>query len=59
LELSVSRLQLGEGNRVETRLLPFQVFDGASRVTIEARSKEDAAYLCIDMGWELIGACDD
>jgi hypothetical protein len=59
LELSVTRLHLREANGVETRLLQFLVFDGACRVTVEARSEEDAAYLCLEMGWELIGACDD
>jgi hypothetical protein len=59
LELSVTRLTLAETDRVETRLLQFHVFDGACRVVIEVLSEEDAAYLCSDMGWELIGACAD
>jgi len=59
LELSVARLQLTEPNRVETRLLQFHVFDGACRVVIEAQSQEDAYYLCSEMGWELICACED
>jgi hypothetical protein len=52
-------MTLAEADRVETRLLQFHVFDGACCVVIEARSEEDAAYLCSEMGWELIGACDD
>ena len=59
MELSVTRLNLAEADRVETRLLHFHVFDGACRVVIEARSEEDAGYLCSEMGWELIGACGD
>jgi hypothetical protein len=26
---------------------------------IEAQSQEDAHYLCSEMGWELICACED
>jgi hypothetical protein len=59
LELSVTGLHLPEANRVETPLVQFHVFDGACRVVIEARSEEEAAYLCSEMGWELICACDD
>ena len=59
MELSATRLHLTEAVSVETRLLQFHVFDGACRVVIEARSEEDAAYLCSEMGWELIGACAD
>jgi hypothetical protein len=59
VELSVTRAHLVAADRVEIRLLQFHVFDGACRVVIEARSEEDAAYLCGEMGWELIGACAD
>jgi hypothetical protein len=59
LELSVTRLHLIKADKAETRLLQFHVFDGACRVVIEVRSEEDAAYLCNEMGWELIGACAD
>ena len=59
LELSVAHLQLAQPNKVETRLLQFHVFDGACRVVIEAQSEEDASYLCSEMGWELICACED
>jgi hypothetical protein len=58
LELSVTRLHLAKANRAETRLLRFHVFDGACRIVIEARSEEDAAYLCSELGWELICACE-
>jgi hypothetical protein len=59
LELSIARLQLAQPNKVKTRLLQFHVFDGACRVVIEAQSEEDASYLCSEMGWELICACQD
>ena len=59
LELCIARLQLAQPNKVETRLLQFHVFDGACRVVIEAQSEEDASYLCSEMGWELICACED
>jgi hypothetical protein len=59
LELSVTHLHLVEADRAETPLLKFHVFDGDCRVVIEARSEEDACYLCSEMGWELIGACGD
>ena len=59
LELSIARLQLTRPNKIETRLLQFHVFDGACRVVIEAQSEEDASYLCSEMGWELICACED
>ncbi|MGB6766718.1 MAG: hypothetical protein WA863_08955 [Methyloceanibacter sp.] len=59
LELSIARLQLAQPNKVETRLRQFHVFDGACRVVIEAQSEEDASYLCSEMGWELICACED
>jgi hypothetical protein len=59
LELSIARLQLAQPTKVETRLLQFHVFDGACRVVIEAQSEEDASYLCSEMGWELICACED
>jgi hypothetical protein len=59
VELSVTRLHLREACGTDTRLLQFHVFDGACRIVIEARSEEDAAYLCSEMGWELIGTCAD
>ena len=58
MELSVTRLQL-TADRAERPLLEFHVFDGACRVVIEAQSQEDALYLCSEMGWELICACED
>lgn len=58
LGLSVTHLQLGEADRVEIQLPRFHVFDGASRIVIEAQSEEDALCLCSEMGWELICACD-
>ena len=59
MELSIARLQLAQRNKIETRLLQFHIFDGACRVLIEAQSEEDASYLCSEMGWELICACED
>ena len=55
LEPSATRRK---AKRTETKLPRFHVFDGASRVVIEAQSEEDAFYLCIEMGWELICACE-
>jgi hypothetical protein len=58
LELSITRLHLTKADKAEIRLLQFHVFDGACRVVIEARSEEDVACLCSEMGWELICACE-
>jgi hypothetical protein len=58
IELSVAHLAFVEADRVEIQLPRFHVFDGSSRVVIEAPSEEDALYLCSEMGWELICACD-
>jgi hypothetical protein len=41
---------------VEIKLLRFHVFDGESRIVIEARNEDDARYLCLEMGWEFICA---
>ena len=56
LELSLTHLQ--QEVRVEAELPRFHVFDGSSRIVIEAHDQEDALCLCIEMGWELICACD-
>jgi len=58
LELSITPLHLTKADKAETRLLQFHVFDGAHRVVIEAESQQDAHFLCSEMGWELICACD-
>jgi len=58
LELAVTRLQLNETERVETRLLQFHVFDGGCRLVIEAYTQDEALCLCREMGWEFICACD-
>jgi len=44
--------------RIEAQLPQFHVFDGSSVIVIEAQSEEDAFYLCNEMGWELICACE-
>ena len=59
MELSTTRLHLAGANKVETRLLQFHVFDSSCRIVIEAQSEEEAAYLCVEMGGELISACHD
>ena len=59
MELSIAHTDSREVEGVESRLPRFHVFDGACRIVIEAESQEDAPYLCSDMGWELICACDD
>ena len=59
IELSMTHLRFREADQVEIQLPRFCVFDGFSRVVIEARNEEDARYLCAEMGWELICACED
>ena len=44
--------------RVGRQLEQFIVFDGFTRVVVEAGNAEDARCLCIEMDWELICACD-
>ena len=46
IELSVTHLRFREADQVEIQLPRFCVFDGSSRVVIEARNEEDARYLC-------------
>ena len=55
-ELSVTHLRTREPEPLEIQSPRFCVFDGSSRVVIEAQSEEDARYLCSEMGWELICA---
>jgi hypothetical protein len=57
-ELSISHLRFREAEQVEIKLPRFCVFDGSSRVVIEAQNVEDARYLCREMGWELICTCE-
>ena len=45
--------------RAEVQLMRFHVCDGSSRIVIEVHDHDDALCLCIEMGWELICACDD
>ena len=45
--------------RVSRPLRRFIVFDGSTRVVVEVFNAEDARCLCIDMGWELVCACED
>jgi hypothetical protein len=59
MELSVTHVRILEADRVEVPLPRFFVFDGSSRIVIEAQNREDAQYLCSEMGWEFICACDD
>jgi hypothetical protein len=59
LELSVTRLDFQGLEKLEIRFPRFHVFDGSSRIVIEAQSEDDALYLCREMGWELICACED
>ena len=56
LEPSATRRK---AKRTETQLPRFHVFDGASRVVIEAQSEEDAFYLCTEMGWLPCRQCRD
>ena len=58
IELSVTYLRFREAEQVEIHLPRFCVFDGSSRMVIEAQHEEDARYLCAEMGWELICACE-
>jgi hypothetical protein len=57
LELSLTNLK--QDLWIEAELPRFLVFDGWSRIVIEAHDQDDALCLCIEMGWELICACDD
>jgi hypothetical protein len=58
IELPVTHPRFREAQQVEIQLSRFCVFDGSSRAVIEARNEEDAQYLCAEMGWELICACE-
>jgi len=58
LELSLTRLHHHKVEKVEARLPRFHVFDGSSRIVIEAQSEDDAHYLCSEMGWEFVCACE-
>jgi hypothetical protein len=55
LELALTHLQQV---RIDAELPRFHVFDGSSRIVIEAHDQDDALCLCIEMGWELICACE-
>jgi hypothetical protein len=59
MELSVTHVRVLEADRIEVQLPRFCVFDGSSRIVIEAHNREDAHYLCTEMGWELICAYED
>jgi hypothetical protein len=52
LELSLTGTQ--QEARVQAELPRFHVFDGSTRIVIEAHDHEDALCLSIEMGWELI-----
>jgi hypothetical protein len=56
LELSLTHLPQDTG--IDVELPRFHVFDGSSRIVIEAHDQEDALCVCIEMGWDLICACD-
>ena len=58
-ELSVTHVRILGAHGVEVQLPHFCVFDGSFRIVIEAQNGEDAHYLCSEMGWEFICACDD
>jgi hypothetical protein len=51
-ELSVTHLRFREAEQAEIQLPRFCVFDGSSRIAIQAQNEEDARYLCHEMGWE-------
>ena len=36
----------------------FHVFDGSTRLVIEAHDQEDALCLCVEMGWEFVCCCE-
>jgi hypothetical protein len=55
LELSLAR---SHDMQMEGELPRFHAFDGSSRIVIEAHDYQDAISLCVEMGWELICACD-
>jgi hypothetical protein len=57
IELSLKHLGL-RPDRPTAELFRFQIFDGSSRVVIEAQSEEDARCLCRQMSWEFICVCE-
>jgi hypothetical protein len=59
IELSVTDFRFLETERVEFKVPRFFAFDGSSRIIVETQSEEDAQYLCREMGWEFICACED
>ena len=52
LELSLTKIR--EDVRMEAKLPRFHVFDGSTRLVIEAHDQEDALCLCVEMGWEFV-----
>ena len=45
--------------RVRRPIQQFVVFDGSTRVVVDVLNADDARCLCLDMGWEVICACED
>ena len=58
IELTIEEVTTAK-RRVGPPLQRFMVFDGSTRVVVEVLNAEDARCLCIDMGWELVCACED
>jgi hypothetical protein len=57
--LEISLIPPQQEVRVQAELPRFHVFDGSTRIVIDAHHYDDALCLCIEMGWELICACED
>jgi hypothetical protein len=56
LELSLTNAR--EDVSMEAELPRFHVFDGSTRLVIEAHDQEDALCLCVEMGWEFVCCCE-
>ena len=59
IELRIADVTTAKRRGSSLRFSDFMVFDGSTRVVVEAHDAEDARCLCIDMGWELVCACED
>ncbi len=46
-------------SRPQPMLVRFFVFDGATRVVVEADNEDDAVCLCREMRWDFLCFCND
>ena len=59
IELTIAEVTTAKRRVRRPSFTLFMVFDGSTRVVVEVLNTEDARCLCIDMGWELVCACED